>query len=106
MWLIKLIVKKNKNNDTNSNKSNKSYKNNKSNINNNKNKFINDSKSKNQNSREINDISGTQQEEHTPQPPGCRIVAKSSRIGTTGGTQRLQHEHKKESTGNNLQAAE
>ena len=52
----------------------------------------------NNNSKNIkskNVISGTQQEENTPQPPGCRIVAKSSRIGTLGGTQRSQHEHKK-----------
>ena len=37
-------------------------------------------------------------QDHTLQSPGCRIVAKSSRIGTTGDVQRLQPSNDTKST--------
>ena len=62
--------------------------------NSNSNKFIKDINKniiKNSKIKTIN-LSGTQQEEHTPQTPSCRIVANSSRIGTNGVIQRSQQE--------------
>ena len=83
------------NNNSNKNRSNKCISKNKDKIKNNSNshKFIRDINKSiiNNSKKKTINLSGTQQEEHTPQTPSCRIVANSSRIGTNGVIQRSQN---------------